>query len=108
MNIGDGTYVGPANISATIEDMWYNSEIGLYPGYGQNTVDMTNFQLWGHFSQVVWQDTTEIGCWAAACGPDTPIGSGYFAACIYSPPGNYVGDFTKVGAPNDESTIHGN
>ena len=78
MNIGDGTYVGPANISATIEDMWYNSEIGLFPAFGQGTVDMALFEQWGHFSQVVWQATKEVGCWSSPCGTGTPIGSGYF------------------------------
>lgn len=40
----------------------------------------------GHYTQVVWRDTTHVGCGAALC-PD----SGQIWACNYDPPGNWVG-----------------
>ena len=39
----------------------------------------------GHFTQVVWAGTTEIGCGWARCGVRE------FLVCNYSPPGNYRG-----------------
>jgi hypothetical protein len=89
MNIAQGTYMGAGNLSAVISNMWYDAEILDFPGYGIDNLDVDDeaFQNWGHFSQVVWKGTTAIGCGSAPCGPGTSIGSGYFVACMYYPPG---------------------
>lgn len=108
MNIAQGTWLGAGNLSAVITDMWYNSEIDLFPSYGVADLDVgpnSNFQNWGHFSQVVWDGTTAVGCGSAPCGPGTSIGSGYFVACMYYPPGNFLGDFTQVGKPLGQPTV---
>jgi len=39
----------------------------------------------GHYTQIIWRDTTEVGCAKSTGG-----GKDYFA-CRYSPPGNYMG-----------------
>ncbi len=39
----------------------------------------------GHYTQVVWNDTTDVGC-AVARGGDREVW-----VCEYSPPGNWVG-----------------
>jgi pathogenesis-related protein 1 len=39
----------------------------------------------GHYTQMVWRGTTEIGCAAAACGAEEVL------VCHYAPPGNWVG-----------------
>ncbi|ALG69392.2 SCP-like extracellular [Beggiatoa leptomitoformis] len=39
----------------------------------------------GHYTQVVWQASAEIGCGKASCG-NTEVW-----VCNYNPPGNYVG-----------------
>jgi pathogenesis-related protein 1 len=39
----------------------------------------------GHYTQIVWRKTTQIGCGRATCGSSAVI------ACRYSPPGNFIG-----------------
>uniref|UniRef100_J3MIC4 SCP domain-containing protein n=1 Tax=Oryza brachyantha TaxID=4533 RepID=J3MIC4_ORYBR len=41
----------------------------------------------GHYTQVVWRDSTAIGCARVDCDNDL----GVFITCNYSPPGNFEG-----------------
>lgn len=50
---------------------------------------------WGHFSQVVWPDTTTIGCGIATCNDGWKVHAG----CMYHPAGNIIGSFDKVNPP---------
>lgn len=43
----------------------------------------------GHFTQMVWQATTQIGCGATRCA------AGPLYVCHYSPPGNVIGQFVQ-------------
>ena len=48
----------------------------------------------GHYTQIVWESTTELGCGVKHCtdgidGLSWP--SGYIVVCNYDPPGNYWG-----------------
>ncbi len=62
---------------------WYD-EIRAYrfdrPGFSMQT---------GHFTQLVWASTTEIGCGAVTCG------GGEIWVCNYAPPGNVMGAFPE-------------
>jgi pathogenesis-related protein 1 len=40
----------------------------------------------GHYTQVVWRDTREVGCGLATCSGDREVW-----VCNYDPPGNYIG-----------------
>jgi hypothetical protein len=71
----------------------YNNEIGFFPlPYGQAQPDMSNFDSWGHFSQIVWQSTTSIGCATVDCSASGLANTGagvapWFTVCNYQPAG---------------------
>jgi hypothetical protein len=63
--------------------MWYD-EVKDYDfnaaRFGMNT---------GHFTQVVWKGTTELGCGIA-------LGRSWiYGVCHYGPPGNVIGAFRE-------------
>ena len=48
----------------------------------------------GHYTQVVWRESTQLGCGMATCTANNPFGGGgpwQLWVCNYNPPGNYVG-----------------
>lgn len=54
------------------------------PGFSETT---------GHFTQLVWKNTTTMGCGCRLCGT-----RGWFLVCEYWPRGNVVGEFgSQVG-----------
>lgn len=77
-NIGQGY----ESMADAVTD-WYN-EVQYYD---YNTGDTTIVgEPVGHFTQVVWKDTTEIGCAVAYC---ENLNQRYFYVCDYSPWGNF-------------------
>ncbi len=60
---------------------WYD-EIGQYDFAAGRFTSGT-----GHFTQVIWRSSTELGCGVATCGGQDLL------VCNYSPPGNYSGEF---------------
>ena len=46
-----------------------------------------NWQDVGHYTQIIWRDTTRLGC-----GIATGLGRDWLV-CRYSPPGNWVGRY---------------
>lgn len=72
---------------------WYDEE-SLYdyenPGYVPGV---------GHFTQIVWKETTAIGCaHVAGCGADHSLMANTWV-CHYSPPGNYRRQFPENVSP---------
>ena len=45
----------------------------------------TNYLTFGHYTQVVWEETTDIGCAVGSCGT-------YPTVCWYGATGNYTGE----------------
>ncbi|KAK4224838.1 CAP domain-containing protein, partial [Podospora fimiseda] len=49
----------------------------------------------GHFSQLVWKSTTDVGCAARFCADNGSRGSWYLV-CEYWPRGNVKGQFVEM------------
>lgn len=66
-------------------DAWYG-EISQYnynaPGFSENT---------GHFTQVVWKGTSELGCAYVTCDNAWR----QYTICEYQEPGNWLGEFQE-------------
>lgn len=94
-NIGYG--VKDNQIGMLITDLMYNDEFGFFPTpFGQPSPSMALFEQWGHFTQIVWKDTTHVGCATVMCNGLANIDSSMplpFTVCNYSPPGNYDGEY---------------
>lgn len=96
---------------ANIVVSWYN-EKSVYERFSSNytvnypmTINQFNVDnsnpatMFGHFTQVVWQSTMQLGCAQAICN----TGWRYVTVCQYKPAGNYVGQFlANVKQPSDQ------
>ncbi|KAI0385080.1 PR-1-like protein [Hypomontagnella monticulosa] len=84
-------------LKMAVTDFWYNGEFRNFRDnfYGEATPDMTDFESWGHFSQMLWKSSTEVGCAAYFCEKGTMYSEfdAWFTVCNYSPPGNVGGAY---------------
>jgi hypothetical protein len=78
-NLAMGTNLTPQQAVT----MWA-SEKNLYTWSA--TYSMADFNAGsGHYTQLVWRKSIQIGCGSATCGRSVVI------SCRFSPPGNYIG-----------------
>lgn len=86
-------------VGNAITDAFYNGEVDLYEAFYGSEPDMSDFSSWGHFSQIVWVDTAEVGCATVHCDGGLSGTSGYvspdFTVCNYKSPGNFGGEYSK-------------
>ena len=75
-----------------IAESWYNE----YKDYDFAKGQSKNGNMIGHFTQMVWVSTKQIGC-AYAIGKYNNRNdlTGYYVCCDYFPAGNYQGQYTK-------------
>jgi pathogenesis-related protein 1 len=84
-HIGENIAWGGERTASSVVDAWYK-EVDHYnfakPGM------VTGI---GHFTQVIWKDTKQIGCGVAKCF----LGTVRLWVCRYGPTGNWAGKFPQ-------------
>ena len=90
--IGQNLYVsGESGLNGfKVVSNWYRESIYYDYDKGQSKYG----QEIGHFSQIVWKDTTKIGC-AFTPGIWNNILPSYYICCNYFPAGNIPGQYTE-------------
>jgi Cysteine-rich secretory protein family len=95
---GDGNYgqnIGAGapfeDIPALITNLMYDYEIELYSWYGSEPPPMNeDGPDWGHYTQIVWKSTREVGCATVKCdvlGNTPNTMKPFFTVCDYFPAG---------------------
>ncbi|KAM0561452.1 hypothetical protein ACHAPJ_003333 [Fusarium lateritium] len=80
---GENLAIGYLNATSSVEA--WGDERDKYD-YGKAEFDEET----GHFTQLVWKDTTTVGCGRKLCGE-----KGWFLVCEYWPRGNVEGQFKE-------------
>nr|XP_043622432.1 pathogenesis-related leaf protein 4-like [Erigeron canadensis] len=75
---GDGTFTGTAAVNLWIDEKYY---------YDHMTNTCVGGHACGHYTQVVWRDSFQLGCARVQC-----ISGWSFVICSYYPSGNYIGE----------------
>lgn len=79
-------------ISDTVKKERPSNCPGIAYIYGQDSCNPNHW--YGHFTQVVWKGSAQIGCGIATDKKGT-----YISACNYAPTGNIIGRFTQNVVP---------
>jgi len=80
-------------LASAISNDWYKPEEptyeSVYHAYGKAQPAAENgVNQYLHFTQIVWKDTTKVGCAVAYCGTSLFAGSyNWFTVCNYASPG---------------------
>lgn len=80
---GENLMMGTAG-GFTVADA-VNAWVGEKKNYNGQPIGQGNFGSYGHYTQVVWKATTEVGCGYAKCGGNVIM------TCNYNPAGNITG-----------------
>ena len=84
---GENLAIGTAGAYSPTElvDLWGAEKQYFQPNAFPNVSTTGNWSDVGHYTQMIWRDTTEVGCAIATGNGDSVL------VCRYSPPGNYTG-----------------
>ncbi|XP_067414455.1 cysteine-rich secretory protein 3-like [Emydura macquarii macquarii] len=96
VNCGENIFMSTAPYSwSNVIQAWYNEVENFEYGIGPTTPEA----VIGHYTQVVWYNSDQIGCAMAFCPQNL---FKYFYVCHYCPAGNYINLMKtpyKSGAP---------
>ena len=84
---GENLYRGPAGKDWSASDavgLWVSEN--KYYHHDTNSCSAPVGESCGHYTQVVWRDSTTIGCARVRCN-----NGGIFIICSYNPRGNWIG-----------------
>ncbi|KAK1441555.1 hypothetical protein QVD17_07553 [Tagetes erecta] len=80
-NLAEGSDASMTGIAAV--NLW----VGEQTSYNHATNTCARGKVCGHYTQVVWRKSVQLGCARVQC-----VNNGWwFVICSYYPPGNYVG-----------------
>jgi uncharacterized protein YkwD len=83
---GENLAMGSGGYSVTgLIDLWGNEKRYFTPGNFPNVSTSGKWQDVGHYTQVVWRNTTEVGCGIARGN------RGLYLVAHYNPVGNFMG-----------------
>lgn len=82
LSYSDGASEVQAINSAQVADAWGNEK----QDYIDSENTCANDKVCGHYTQIVWKSTKEVGCALAVCNDNSQIW-----VCDYAPAGNYRG-----------------
>jgi hypothetical protein len=77
---------GGSSECAKAVNAWFEE----YKFYNGGKIGEGDFGAYGHFTQLIWPETTEVGCARVTVGPVSNV------VCEYRPPGNFVGQRLDV------------
>jgi hypothetical protein len=95
--VGENIFASVGPFVATTPVTSVNSWISEKSKYTYKKVTLENFAPTGHYTQVIWQTTTKVGCAYQNCNKNTPF-SGYgpnwvIVVCDYSTSGNKINSY---------------
>lgn len=86
---------GPATAANSVTA--WDAESSLYT-FG--TIPAPNQNAVGHYTQLVWANTTKVGCGITSCNANSPFGAQFptwtLVVCQYTPQGNFLGQTPYV------------
>jgi len=80
---GENLFMGSGGYGVADASKAWESEKNAYNGASLN---MSNFSGVGHYTQMVWRSTAQVGCGKAMCSNGMIM-----IGCNYNPPGNMMG-----------------
>jgi pathogenesis-related protein 1 len=85
----EGGDLSQTSLAQAAFKFWYSEQANYN---GQPIGSETPGEIIGHYTQMVWKGTTQVGC-AAVTGQENPINGLPTArlSCRFTPPGNFVG-----------------
>ncbi|BFZ19714.1 hypothetical protein BsWGS_22753 [Bradybaena similaris] len=92
-SVGENLYAGTGNFDpASVVQVWYDE----VKDYDYATNKCKTGAMCGHYTQVVWVNSSAVGCGGRYCehlGGVAAYGfsSGFVVVCNYGPSGNYIG-----------------